>query len=101
MSLKEKIKNIKRKDGTSIWEMKEVEEIIPDELEYNEKGLIKRDGFRMGSSVHYGKDFEEENFSRVFKMSIVGLVVFFILFAAAAVFVIYLFSSGNFKPFFM
>lgn len=101
MSLKEKIKNLKRKDGTSIWEMKKPEEIIPDEIEYNDKGLIKRDGFHMGSSVHYGKDFEEENFSRVFKMSMIGLVIFFILFVIAAVFVINLFTSGNFKPFFM
>lgn len=77
MSLKDKVKNMKRKDGTCIWEPKEKCVAAPDKLEYNDKGYIKRDGFKMGkSAINYGEDFEKEHFDEIFKPLMIFLVCF-------------------------
>lgn len=69
------------------------------EAEYNEKGQIKRSGFRMGRQVNYGQEFEEETMDKVFKPAIVFLVVFFLLFIGAGIVFFFLIRSGNFEPF--
>ncbi len=80
VSFKERVKNMKRKDGSSVWEPPKIEEIIPDEIEYNEKGLIKRSGYdiRRGPAT-FGKEFEEENFEKTFKPLLVFILGFFVL----------------------
>lgn len=96
MSLKEKIIERANKKADCKFVPPEVTEI-----EYNEKGQIKRNGYRQGSSVYYGKEFEEENFDRVFKMGIIGIIGMFVIFGLLIVAVIYLAMSGNFRPFLM
>lgn len=80
VSFKERVNNMKRKDGSSVWEPPKIEEIIPDEIEYNEKGLIKRSGYdiRRGPAT-FGKEFEEENFEKTFKPLLVFILGFFVL----------------------
>ena len=76
MSFKEKIKNMKRKDGSGFWEMPEAEEVASDEIEYD---------IRKGPMT-FGKEFEEENFEKTFKPILIFLICFFVISVAVIVF---------------
>ena len=87
MSFKEKIKNMKRKDGSGFWEMPEAEDVASDEIEYDEKGLIKRSGYDIRKGpMTFGKEFEEENFEKTFKPILIFLICFFVISVAVIVF---------------
>lgn len=47
-------------------------------IERDEKGLIKRNGFRM-KGVNYGPEFDEENMDHVFRIGIAFFVILAIL----------------------
>lgn len=68
-------------------------EIVYDKVEYDENGLIKRDGFKM-KGVNYGPEFDQENLNKAFKVAIVGVFVMIILFACALCF-----FWNHFEPF--
>lgn len=74
-------------------EAAEESKVVYDEVLRNEKGLIKREGFKM-NGVNYGPEFEEENLNKAFKTAIAGVCIMIPLFAL----VIYLFWQ-HFKPF--
>lgn len=67
--------------------------IVYDEVIRNEKGLIKRDGFKM-NGVNYGPEFEQENLNKAFKTAIAGVLIMVPLF-----FLVILFFWKYFKPF--
>lgn len=82
--------------------MEEEERLLREsavEAEYNEKGQIKRKGFKMGQQVNYGEAFEEETMDKVFKPAIIFLIAFFVLFIAAGIGFYFLIKSGQFEPF--
>ena len=84
MGLKEKMQERARRREAQAEEMRQAMEASQQPVERNEKGMIKRDGFRVNQGmIHYGQDFEEENFDAVFKKTIV-FVIFFALFAGCA-----------------
>ena len=56
--------------------------IVYDKVEYDEKGLIKRDGFKM-RGVNYGPEFEQENLNKAFKVAIAGVFLMIVLFGIA------------------
>lgn len=67
--------------------------ITYDEVIRDEKGLIKRDGFKM-KGVNYGPEFEQENLNKAFKTAIAGVLVMVPLFL-----LVMLFFWKYFKPF--
>lgn len=82
--------------------MEERERLLKEsavKAEYNEKGQIKRKGFKMGQATFYGEEFEEENFGRVFKPAIIFLALFFLLFIVAGVVFFFFIQSDQFEPF--
>ena len=83
-------------------EMEEKERLMKEsavKAEYNEKGQIKRKGFKMGQATFYGEEFEEENFNRVFKPAVIFLALFFILFVLAGVVFFFFIQTDQFEPF--
>ena len=99
MGLKERmVRNAEKRAAM----MEEKERMLKEsavKAEYNEKGQIKRKGFKMGQATFYGEEFEEENFNRVFKPALVFLILFFVLFVLAGVIFFFFIQSDQFEPF--
>ena len=100
MGLKERmVRNAEKRAAM----MEEKERMLKEsavKAEYNEKGQIKRKGFKMGQATFYGEEFEEENFNRVFKPAVVFLVLFFVLFILAGIGFFFFIQTDQFEPFF-
>ena len=99
MGLKERM--IERAEKRAA-EMKEKERMLKEsavQAEYNEKGQIKRSGFKMGQATFYGEEFEEENFDRLFKPVLLFLVLFFVLFVLAGLVFFFFIQTDQFEPF--
>lgn len=99
MSLKERMEKKVQQRAEEFEEEKRLLRESAEAVEYNEKGHIKRDGFRMGQTVNYGEDFEEETMDRVFKPAVIFLICFFILFLLAGVGIFFFARSGQLEPY--
>ena len=83
MGLKERMVARAEKRAADMAEQERLLKESAVKAEYNEKGQIKRKGFKMGQTTFYGEEFEEENFGRVFKPALIFLILFFVLFILA------------------
>lgn len=99
MSLKERMEKKALQRAEEFEEEKRMLRETAEKAEYNDKGQIKRSGFRMGQTVNYGEEFEEETMERVFKPAVIFLVCIFLLFILAGVGIFLFARSGQFEPY--
>lgn len=99
MGLKERIEEKAKKRAEELAEQERLMKESAVDVEYNEKGQVKRSGFRMGKQVVYGEEFEGETMDKVFKPAIIFLILFFLLFIGAGIVFFFLIRSGQFEPF--